>query len=202
MNLHFGVRFTSPIEGCHAVLKAYLKVSTGDLKGVFDRLVDFWPKQHRAIRDASAQEKNKIKHRLNKPYFHMVQSLVHDKALLLILVECAKLHKAKEQQKDTLPPCNCVIKASMGLPCFHIVAQRFNSPGHILPEDIHPFWWYTRPEPSTSSAVEVQARRVILNPAIVRGKGRPKGAKGKKSKNQGFTGMSLAFSLVCFAVVI
>jgi hypothetical protein len=37
-NLHFGVRVTSPIEGCHAVLKSYLKVSTGDLKGVFDRL--------------------------------------------------------------------------------------------------------------------------------------------------------------------
>ena len=37
-HLHFGIRVTSPIEGCHAVLKAYLKVSTGDLKGVFDWL--------------------------------------------------------------------------------------------------------------------------------------------------------------------
>jgi transposase-like protein len=55
-NLHFGVRVTSPIEGCHAVLKAYLRVSTGDLKGVFDRLVQYWPTQHLAIRDASAQE--------------------------------------------------------------------------------------------------------------------------------------------------
>ena len=37
-NLHFGVRVTSPIEGCYVVLKSYLKISTSDLKGVFDRL--------------------------------------------------------------------------------------------------------------------------------------------------------------------
>jgi hypothetical protein len=41
MNLHFGIRVTSPIKGCHAILKSYLKVSTSDLKGVFDRLVLF-----------------------------------------------------------------------------------------------------------------------------------------------------------------
>jgi hypothetical protein len=41
MNLHFGIRVTSPIEGYYVVLKSYLKVSTGDLKGVFDRLKMF-----------------------------------------------------------------------------------------------------------------------------------------------------------------
>ena len=46
INLHFGIQFTSPIEGCHAQLKAYLKVSTGNLKGVYNRLVHFWPDQH------------------------------------------------------------------------------------------------------------------------------------------------------------
>jgi transposase-like protein len=49
MTKHFGVRFTSPIEGCHAMLKAYLRVSTGDLKGVYDRLLNFWPDQHLKI---------------------------------------------------------------------------------------------------------------------------------------------------------
>jgi hypothetical protein len=187
MNLHFGVRFTSPIEGCHATLKAYLKVSTGDLKGVYDRLIHFWPNQHREIHNTTAQEQNKIKHSLNKGYFHMVQSLVHDRALSLILVECAKLHKAKEQHGNNLPPCNCSIKASMGLPCFHVISERLSSPGYILPEDIHPFWWYKRPELNTSSAIDKQTHQVVLNPAVVRGKGRPKGAKGKKAKGHGIT---------------
>jgi hypothetical protein len=72
-------------------------VSTGDLKGVFDRLQLFWPNQQRNIRNASTQEQNKVKHQLNKLYFHLVQGLVYDRALYLILCECAKLHKAKEQ---------------------------------------------------------------------------------------------------------
>jgi hypothetical protein len=53
-NLHFSVCVTSLIEGCYAVLKSYLKVSTGDLKGVFDRLQLFWPNQQCNIRDAFA----------------------------------------------------------------------------------------------------------------------------------------------------
>jgi hypothetical protein len=61
-NLHFGDRITSPIEGCHAVLKMYSKVSTSDLKGVFDRLVLFWPEQHRNIYNTIAIESNKVKH--------------------------------------------------------------------------------------------------------------------------------------------
>jgi hypothetical protein len=201
-NLHFGVRVTSPIEGCHAVLKSYLKVSTGDLKGVFDRLQLFWPTQQRNIRDASAQEQNKVKHRLNKPYFHLVQGLIYDRALYLILCECAKLHKAKEQassrvqreaNRADLGPCTCTVKTSMGIPCFHTVFERLNGNGHILPEDIHPFWWYKRPEVGTSLAVNVQTERVVLEPAVVRGKGRPKGAKGKNSKNHGITGKTLTF---------
>jgi hypothetical protein len=168
------------------------------LKGVFDRLQLFWPNQHRNIHDASAQEQNKVKHHLNKPYFHLVQGLVYDRALHLILHECAKLHKAKEAhsqaQRQTiranLGPCTCTVKSSLGIPCFHTLFDRFADNGHVLPEDIHPFWWYNRPERGTSSEVAIQTERVVLSPAVVRGKGRPKGAKGKKSKNQGVTGMS------------
>ena len=90
--LHFGVRVTSPIEGCHAVLKAYLQVSTSDLKGVFDRLLPYWPTQHLAIRDMRAIEQNKVMHRLNKRYFDLVIHLVYNKALLLIIQQCAMLH--------------------------------------------------------------------------------------------------------------
>jgi hypothetical protein len=158
MNLHFSVCVTSPIEGCYAVLKSYLKVSIGDLKGVFDQLQQFWPNQHRNICDASAQEQNKVKHWLNKPYFHLVQGLVYDQALYLILCECAKLHKAKEQaytqvQRQTsradLRLCTCIVTALMGVPCFHTIFDRFAENGHILPEDIHPYWWYKRLEQGT-----------------------------------------------------
>jgi hypothetical protein len=90
----------------------------------------------------------------------------------------------------------------MGLPCFHTVAKQLATPGHILLEDIHPFWWYKRPDPSTPFEIAVQIRPVVLNPAVVRGKGRPRGAKGKKSKNHGVTGMIFTFKMFYFTVAI
>jgi hypothetical protein len=166
-------------------LKSYLKVSTSDLKGVFDRFMLFWPDQHQNILNSMAQEKNKVKHALHKAYFNIIQSLVYDRALHLILIQCAKLHKAKEENTH-LRPCICTIKQSMGLPCFHTIHQRFLRGGYILLEDIHPFWWYKRLERGTSFAISVQNYRLVLNPAVVRGKGRPKGSKNK-AKNHGVT---------------
>jgi hypothetical protein len=90
----------------------------------------------------------------------------------------------------------------MGVPCFHTVFERLNGNGHILPEDIHPFWWYKRPEVGTSLAVDIQTERVILEPAVVRGKGRPKGAKGKNSKNHGVTGMTFIFKHSLFYTIL
>jgi len=109
----------------------------------------------------------------------MIQSLVYDRALRLIIVESAKLHKAKELNLD-LGPCNCTIKQSMGLPCFHTVYERLSNGGYILPTDIHPFWWYKRPEPGTSSTFSVRTRPLVLNLAVVPGKGRLRGSKNKK----------------------
>lgn len=180
---HFRIRYTSPIEGCHAMLKQYLRKSTGDLKGVFDNLIPFWPHQHRKIQNEAAIEQNQVKHRLNKVYFQLIQSLVYNRALFLILAECAKLHKEQEKSNN-LGICTCAIKKSMGLPCFHIVSQRLAHPGNILLEDIHPFWWYNRPDASTSSSIATQVRPIILNPAVVRGKGRPKGARNKAKRNR------------------
>ncbi len=178
-NLHFGIRVTSPIEGCHAGLKMHLKVSTGDLRSVFTKLVPYWPMQHHIIMHSAAQEQNKTKHSLNKGYLSKVQDKVYDRALQLIVKEVAKLNKEKSDNL-ILTDCACIIQSSMGLPCFHTISLRLRGDGYIKPEDIHPFWWYTRLETSTYSAHEED--RLVLDPAIVRGKGRPKGAKGKKTK--------------------
>jgi hypothetical protein len=193
--LNFGIQVTSPIEGCHAVLKAYLQVSTGDLKGVFDRLLPFWPAQHQAIEYALAAEQNRVKHYLNRRYFDLVQQLVHDRALQLILYECAKLHKAQEQEQKITWPCKCTITNSHGLPCFHLISERFKKGGQILLIDIHPFWWYDSTKASTISTTTLLVPKPILEPAIVQGKGRPKGSKSVSSKGNGkndrTTGMCL-----------
>jgi hypothetical protein len=95
--LHFGIQVTLPIEGCYTVLKAYLQVSTSDLKGVFDRLLPFWLVQHTAIEYLLATEQNRVKHYLNQQYFELVQQFVHNCILQLILYKYTKLYKEIEQ---------------------------------------------------------------------------------------------------------
>jgi hypothetical protein len=101
---------------------------------------------------------------------------VYDRALYLILCECAKLYKAKEQasthaQKQAtrtdLELCTYTVKAFIGIPCFHTVFDRFAENGYILLKDIHLFWWYKRLEQGTSSEIAIQTARVVLNPAVV-----------------------------------
>jgi hypothetical protein len=72
----------------------------------------------------------------------------------------------------------------MGIPCYHTVAKRLTNPGYILPEDIHPFWFYKRPKAYTQSDVAAQNPTVVLNPAIIRGKGRPRGSKNKEKNHR------------------
>jgi hypothetical protein len=182
--LHFGIRVTSPIEGCHAMLKAYLQVSTADLKGVFDRLLPFWPTQHNTIQYTIAAQKNRILHCTNISLFSAVSSLVYDRALIRILGEVARLHRVEADQPE-LPPCNCIIQSSLGLLCYHVVFQRRKSLGFILPSDIHAHWYYERTEKGT---LFVEHKQLVLEPAIVKGKCRSKRAKGK-AKGEGVTGM-------------
>jgi hypothetical protein len=63
----------------------------------------------------------------------------------------------------------------MGLPCHHEVWEKQKTPGFLLLSDIDPHWWYDR-----GIVTPQEARKILLDPLVVKGKGRPKGSKGKK----------------------
>ncbi|KAI0993997.1 hypothetical protein K3495_g14186 [Podosphaera aphanis] len=71
----------------------------------------------------------------------------------------------------------------MGLPCFHKIHARQRSSGKIALADIDPHWYYQR----RGEQPQLE-RRILLEPSIIKGKGRPKGSKNKvhqKSKGYG-----------------
>jgi len=72
----------------------------------------------------------------------------------------------------------------------------------VLPGDIHPFWWYDRTKQSTALEKQV-LEGVILDLAVVKGKGRPKGSKGKKGSSiQGMTDLSYLLSIIVLILYI
>ncbi|KAI1007671.1 hypothetical protein K3495_g551 [Podosphaera aphanis] len=70
----------------------------------------------------------------------------------------------------------------MGLPCYHTIHARQRNPGKILLTDVDLHWLY-------DGAMDVNSnrpiRRILLDPAVFRGKGRPTGATGKKMLSKG-----------------
>ena len=170
---HFGITVTSPIEGCHATLKSYLQRGHGDLRGVFNKLKNFWNAQYATLQSELAQQQIRPKHSVNIPLFTAILQTVHGYALQKLAKEYAKLPKSG----PPLSSCSCSIQQSIGLPCYHTIWERRQEVGVIRLEDIHPHWHVIRPEPSTLSGQSIYPLPV-LNPLPVRGRGRPRGALG------------------------
>jgi hypothetical protein len=109
---HFGVTVTSPIEGCHATVKAYLQHRYGDLGRVFGKLKLFWTDQHATIQSTVAEQQFRPKHSVNVPLVAAILKQVHGYVLQRILVEYTKL-----PAREGPPPasCTCSIRQSIGL---------------------------------------------------------------------------------------
>ncbi|RFU33344.1 hypothetical protein B7463_g3034, partial [Scytalidium lignicola] len=126
-----------------------------DLNGVFDRLELFWSAQQRGITEAVAQDQLRPKHNVNLPRFAELIGQIHGYAL-------QKLHFEK----------------SMGLPCYHTIWERIKDGGSVRIQDIHLHWLYYRSPEITQEPPLIQ----VLDPLVIRGKGRPKGALGQGKK--------------------
>jgi hypothetical protein len=92
---------TSPIEGCHATMKAVLQRGHSDLKGVFDKLKLFWAEQYASIQSTVAQQQLRPRHSVNVPLFTAILKQVHSCVLERILKELKKLPDKKP------PPSSC-----------------------------------------------------------------------------------------------
>jgi hypothetical protein len=161
---------------CHATLKAYLQRGHGDLSGVFERLKLFWTAQQPSIPSTVAQQQLRPKHGVNIPLFAAVLQHIHTYALQKILQEQRKL-----PARDGPPPssCTCLIKQSMGLPCYHTIYQRQQESGVIRLEDIHPHWYVIKPESGTYSRPTMSHPLPVLNPLPLQGRGRSRGPLGR-----------------------
>ncbi|KAI0994118.1 hypothetical protein K3495_g14066 [Podosphaera aphanis] len=75
-------------------------------------------------------------------------------------------------------PCLAQSKLQWVYPaCYHTIHARQRNPGKILLTDVDPHWFYDGAIDVNSTQPE---RRILLEPAVVRDKGRPTGAADKK----------------------
>lgn len=129
--VNFGNHVTSRVEGAHSKLKRYLQVSTGDLRGVKDKICLVIDNEFQEIKAQLASEKIRVPHKFQISLFEQIVSHVSVYALgeLLKQYELAR--------SDALPACKGNFTSSMGLPCAHNIRQRMQP---IQLAEIHPQW--------------------------------------------------------------
>jgi hypothetical protein len=137
--------------------------------------------------------------------YQKVRTQVYRTALDLAEVQRRKLPRLED---EPLPSCTCTVQTAYGILCLHTVHKRLRTTGYLLPEDFHKRWWYSQEEAVEAEASELDLLTsdedplsedelediAIFNPAIVKGKGRPKGSKNKV-KGAGITGEYRLYSL-------
>ncbi len=139
----------------------------------------FWNAQHTAFVTTTTQQKLRPKNCVNIPLFSAIQQHVHGYALEKILLEHAKLPVHGPPQTS----CICTTQQALGLPCCHKIWEYKRSGGVILLADIHRHWYYNRPVPDVSQpAILLTVSPVVLNPVLIKGKGRPRGALSGASR--------------------
>lgn len=188
-SLHFNNHATSRSEGSHAKLKRDLTSSIGDLKTVVDSLELLLINQYQDYVLALEDAKTRLPHELRLPFLRELIGQVTPFAL----------HRVREQYHilirggGPLTPCTNTFTTTMGLPCVHTIQTRMFDVargGVVILEDVHPHWRFFKPS-VTRPGVEIEVTPppmnpilLIQNPAVVRPKGRPVGAKGRARRQQ------------------
>jgi hypothetical protein len=172
-------------------------VSTGNVLDFFNKLQLYWKAQHEDHKARVATIKSRPVHRVNKPFFAELIGQVYPQALFKI---ADQLRILSQMNGDvTLTVCTHGFNKAMGLPCYHMLYNRIQAGGILHIEDIHPHWHYNRTvlyeneyvdtaeftdideeetPPGPAEPINDAPVFVPLEPAMVRGKGRPVGSRG------------------------
>ncbi|RKF54541.1 hypothetical protein GcC1_210054 [Golovinomyces cichoracearum] len=154
-HLHFGYTVTSTIEGCHLTIKAYLRRSTFDLKGVYDRHLLFWAAQQSSIADSEAQDQQKPRHNTNHPMLTNLIRHIHNYALQKPVLE---IQKVPWQATS----CSCTIRVAYGPLCCHEVFEFLRAMIQLSKADIHRHWWFNH-----SQNLDAIIRINIIDPRVI-----------------------------------
>jgi hypothetical protein len=74
---------------------------------------------------------------------------------------------------------------SIGLPCAHTIQDRLRKDGVLNLSDFHRHWFFVKPpEENSDSRTLLRQIDLVMDPFVVKAKGRSQGAVGKTRKNK------------------
>jgi hypothetical protein len=171
--LHFGNAATSRNEAGHWMLKRDLQVSTNDLLNTvrsFERTVSH---QHTRIQQDLADEQVTVSLKLRIPLFRDVINKISNFALQKVLATYNR-HLPLGPGKEDIKPCTEIMTRTFAIPCIHMIKQYTDAQRSLSTDQFHQNW-HLYPQ----HAVSVDPRLLVLEPSIVRTRGRPAGSANR-----------------------
>lgn len=170
---HFGNTTTSPIEGSHSGLKAYLGTSSHHLKGVLNEIERMTENKLAKLIDQLSIQHQRLKHHLRHEHLLELHGKVTEKAIQLAFEQLQLVEK-----NEAKGPCQGRFSTSMGIPCCHTIRRRLRASEKPLQlDDFHPHWHYNRPGTEGLKSILNAATRDIINvadPPVQTTRGRPR----------------------------
>ena len=141
--LHFGLRWSSPVEKQNHLLKFYGNHTPGNL---FKFLADFTRlsvvQYQRVQNELAKQSQRTPTGALNHlELFANLQNQVSEKALLHMCSQLELFMGSVDEGGDALPPCTGYTNRCMGLPCVHDIQRCFERSIPLSIDDVHESWY-------------------------------------------------------------
>ena len=179
--LHFGNSTISRAEGAHWILKRDLQmVSKNDLLSCirsFEKMVEA---QHRTLKDQLDDARIRRPIKLLIPLYRDVIGKVSPHALYKVHATYERYLPVRNHTKPPIPDsCTGATTATMGIPCIHVIKQRYDTERSLDMQDFHPHWHVTQELEGEDEHAREELWN-LLEPAVVQGKGQPQGTSNKR----------------------
>ncbi|CAG8774894.1 45544_t:CDS:2, partial [Gigaspora margarita] len=189
--LHLGTTMTSRVKGAYATLKAYLRISTGDLYHIHETITLAVNNQKKDIDAMAASERicfPAFTH--NNPFYTNVKGMISTYALKKVYNQYQKANG--NTSEEPLPLCTGSFLSTIGLPCAHVLFQRLESNQNLTIDDFYEHWWIQEHMPMLQ--IEETAQESLSNiinaslvnqqnPQVVRTRGCPSGSSNCRQDN-------------------
>jgi hypothetical protein len=118
------------------------------------------------------------------PLYRDVLGKVSSHALLkvnAIYEQYLPIHPQHHTKPSIPDGCTGVTKATIGIPCIHVIKQRYDTGRSLNTRDFHRHWQIVCENEDENQHARESWN--LLEPAVVQGKGQPEGASNSKRKN-------------------
>lgn len=177
--LHFAETSSSRVEGAHAYIKRFTRVSIGDLLSVMLAIRTGVSTRHIAINQAIGEDRQKLPDNLLRPLFRLVLGWVAPHALQLVARQLAAYQRGETKLAD----CTHYHRQALGLPCIHEILAVVEADAPLARSQFHRQWWLLTSQKDDYQPLCLEEVLRINDPINATAAGRPRGGANHARKD-------------------